>query len=126
VLPFPKDWSRARCARAFDWARLALALFLVLAPLWPAVCNQRGPRVRLPDITGTWYMNGDRNCPCEVLQPRPHGDVEFINENGSRAWGVVRGDRVWIPQWNDGTKQGLQGVIWGKKIVWPDGNCWSR
>jgi hypothetical protein len=84
------------------------------------------PFPAVPDVSGTWYMNGDRNKPCEIDQYPPGRRAEFTNENGSTAWGSVRGDRVWIPEWTDGFSQGLEGRLRGNRIVWPNGSFWSR
>jgi hypothetical protein len=59
-----------------------------------------------------------------VVQRRLDGRALFINENGSQAWGTVQGDRVFIPDWNDG--RGQRGWVRGDRIVWPDGNFWER
>jgi hypothetical protein len=71
-------------------------------------------------------MNGDRKAVCQIIQGKPGGDLEFINENGSGTRGVVRGDRVWIPEWSDGGRLSLQGVIRENKIIWPNNSFWSR
>jgi hypothetical protein len=109
-------------------ATLALALVLFAVPAWAGgPWSQIGPRARVPYIGGAWYMNGQQNAPCGIIQESPDGNAEFINENGSHAWGTVRGDRVWIPDWMDGfNRRGLRGVIRGDRIIWPDGNFWSR
>lgn len=78
----------------------------------------------VPDISGTWYMHGDPNLRCEISQPRLDGNALFTNEHGSSAWGTVRGDRVFIPEWNEG--RGERGVIRGNRIVWPNGSYWAR
>jgi hypothetical protein len=78
---------------------------------------------RIPNIDGMWYnhSNGGR---CQVIQRRPDGQARFINETGDQARGSIQGDRVDIPDWNNG--QGLSGWIRGDRIVWPDGNYWER
>ena len=82
---------------------------------------------RLPNLNGTWYMNGDEFSPCRIIQRRQDGRAEFINENGDRARGIVQGDSVFIPEWNDGTRRsGLSGRIRGDMIIWPNGTYWSR
>ena len=88
--------------------------------------ENRRERGRVPDLNGTWYLNGDEDSPCEIIQRRLDGRALFINENGSRARGTVRGDRVWIPKWTDGRSRGLQGRIRRDRIVWPNGSYWSR
>jgi hypothetical protein len=83
-------------------------------------------RIAVPNLNGTWYNSGDSSQPCEIIQDWPSRRAQFVNEHGSSAWGTIRGDRVWIPDWSDGQSQGLEGRIRGDRIVWPDGNYWSR
>jgi hypothetical protein len=85
-----------------------------------------GPGGQVPNLNGNWFMNGDPNKPTQIIQRRPDGNAMFVNENGSQAWGMVQGRSVWIPEWNDGYQQGLQGVLQGNRIVWPNGTFWSR
>jgi len=106
---------------------------VVLATTIPGRVAGQGPRGfppdwddRVPFIGGVWYLNGDWDSPCKVIQRRPDGRALFINENGSRAWGTIRGDRVWIPKWTDGRRKGLRGRIRGDRIIWPGGSYWSR
>ncbi len=82
----------------------------------------------VPAIGGVWYLNGNRDAPCRIIQAAPDGRALFINEHGSRARGEVRGDQVWIPEWSSGNPwvEGLSGRIRGDRIVWPDGSYWSR
>ena len=91
--------------------------------------NIGDPYAPAPDINGLWFMNGERDKPTQIRQYGPDR-AKFINENGSRAWGTIEGDRVWIPSWTWGQgafqHQGLSGVIEGNRIVWPDGSFWSR
>jgi hypothetical protein len=82
-------------------------------------------RERAPAIFGTWYMNGDRGAPCEIIPLKRVGRALFINEKGSRAKGVIREDRIFIPGWGD-EGQGQEGRIRGDRIEWPSGSFWSR
>jgi len=86
------------------------------------------PRVQrpIPNISGTWYMNGNPCAPCQIIQWRKDGSADFVNEHGSRACGTVSGDHVWIPAWSDGRSRGLLGCIRGDRIVWPNGTFWCR
>jgi hypothetical protein len=59
--------------------------------------RDRDRRDRVPDLGGTWDMNGDQNKPCEVRQRRGERRAEFINERGESAWGTINGDRIWVP-----------------------------
>jgi hypothetical protein len=83
------------------------------------------PPPPVPNLNGTWYLNGDPDKPCQISQRRLDGRALFTNEHGSEAWGTVRGDRVRIPDWSDGSSQGLSGRIRGDRILWP-GSYWSR
>ena len=83
------------------------------------------PVQNTPFIHGRWFMNGDPNKPCEIRQDRNR--ALFINENGSRARGTVRGSYVLIPDWSDGQgSDGLIGRVRGNRIVWPNGSFWAR
>ncbi len=110
---------------------LSTGLFIIASVALVSVAQaQRWPydwREPMSDLGGTWYMNGEPDQPCRIVQRAPDGTAEFINEHGSRAWGTVRGDRVWIPSWSDGFgNRGLRGRVRGDRIVWPDGGYWSR
>lgn len=61
---------------------------------------------------------------CAVRFRSLDGNALFTNEHGSSAWGTVSGDRVFIPEWNEG--RGERGVIRGNRIVWPNGTYWAR
>jgi hypothetical protein len=103
-------------------------LMLALATPAPAQFGIRPvPRPpAVPDLRGTWFLNGDRNKPCQIVQYLPGRRAEFTNENGSTAWGTIRGDRVFIPDWSDGISNGLEGRVRGDRIVWPNGTFWAR
>ncbi len=116
--------------------KMILLVLLILAFAAPGpVAAQRGwdrpglrrlPVVEVPNLSGTWYMHGDPNLPTEIVQRRLDGRALFINEHGDEAGAEIQGDRVWIPEWNDGPRRGLVGYIRGNKIVWPNGTYWSR
>jgi hypothetical protein len=71
------------------------------------------------------WTNQSNGGQCEIRQ-RPDGRAQFINENGSRAWGRVSPDRVYVPDWQDEYGRGLVGRVRGDRIIWPDGNYWYR
>jgi len=79
----------------------------------------------MPNLGGTWFMHGDPNLPCEV-HPQPDGTVIVVNEKGEEAWGTLEGPRLFVPEWKSGGRRGLMGRITRDRIVWPDGNYWSR
>jgi hypothetical protein len=82
--------------------------------------------IGVANLNGFWYLNGNRRAPCQIMQEWPRRQAIFINERGSRAWGSIHGDRVWIPDWSDGVSHGLTGWIRGNRIIWPTGSFWSR
>jgi hypothetical protein len=102
-----------------------LLAFAVPAPA--QVPWYRGPMPDwVSDLNGTWSLNGNPAAPCRITQEWPDRRVLFTNEHGSSAWGTIRGDRVWIPDWSDGVSQGLEGRIRRDRIAWPNGSFWSR
>jgi hypothetical protein len=108
---------------------IALLLFAFAVPGWVAAQPGGYPPPRwaapAPNLTGTWYMHGDERLPTYIEQRNGRGDALFTNEHGDSAWGTIQGDRVWIPDWSDGRRRGLVGVIEGQRIVWPNGTYWS-
>lgn len=92
----------------------------------PPPPSVRIPYVPVPNISGVWYMHGDPDLRCEIVQKRLDGRALFINEHGSSAWGTVQGHLVSIPDWTDGRTEGLVGRIRGDRIIWPNGTFWER
>ena len=83
------------------------------------------PPTSIPNLDGVWYLTGNPQARCQVQQRWPSTRAMFINEHGSWAPGTIIGNQVWIPTWGEGGR-GLMGRIEGDRIVWPDGNFWSR
>ncbi len=80
---------------------------------------QQGPAMQ--DLAGTWFMSGDENEPCQII-PSPRGDrALFINENGGRAEGFIRGGFIIVPRWGN-----LQGRFLGDTIRWANRSVWTR
>ena len=108
---------------------IGVPLLLLFAAPFPALAqpgfgDPRGDRI--PDLNGTWYMNGNEDLPCSIRE-RPDGRALFTNEKGSTARGEARGYRVYIPDWSPGDDiQGLEGRVRGDQIIWPNGSFWSR
>jgi hypothetical protein len=106
---------------------ITLVLLVFAVPTVNAAPDYWARDFPVPDISGRWYGDGDPNVPCQIIQWRLDGNAEFINQYGSRAWGTIRGNRVWIPDWTDGSgSRGLWGRIRGDRIIWPNGSYWSR
>ena len=88
--------------------------------------NRPAPAYEVPDMSGTWFTNGDPNKPDEVLM-RPDGSVVFVNEYGDQALGTIQGDRIWVPTWETYNHQlGLEGRFRGDRIEWFNGSFWTR
>lgn len=77
------------------------------------------------DLAGRWYNAGDPLKPCYIqVVPGPFGPYLILtNEKGtqSRARFIRGGSRLVADDWG-----GLVGRIRGDRIVWPDGNDWTR
>ena len=82
-----------------------------------------GNRDLSSSLSGTWYMGGDPNRPTQIIQ-RGGGRTMLVNENGDRAYGVVQGDAIVVPDWGD-LQQPLQGRIIGDRINWANGTYWT-
>ena len=112
---------------------VALPLLALFAPVQAQAQAQERPyspaqvaQYRVPDLNGTWYMNGDPNQPCEVRQRWGDRRALFINERGESAWGTINGDRIWVPDWEGyNHRPGLEGSFRGDQIVWFNGSFWS-
>jgi hypothetical protein len=120
---------------------LALPLLALFTPLraqaqdrsrlseeyYPPPAAQVAQRNLTLDLSGTWYMNGDPNQPCEIRQRWPDRRALFINERGESAWGTVNGNRIWVPDWvGYDNRRGLEGSVRGNRIVWYNGSSWVR
>jgi hypothetical protein len=72
-------------------------------------------------LEGTWFLNGERDKPCEIVSTR--GRFEAKNERGETSplvydrYGSIRA-RDW--------ENGLRGEIRGNKIEWANGTTWTR
>jgi hypothetical protein len=103
----------------------AAGLFAQTRPVERDTSEKERERRRIPEISGRWYLGGDHNKPCSIRQRRGSDRASFINEHGSQARGSIRGKRVFIPDWGENC-EGQDGTIRGDRIVWADGNYWSR
>ena len=123
----PQVQQRPFGPQAQNWLPLLNPPPFQRGPIWPLrIPIEIAPVAQVPDLEGIWYHSGDPGKPARIVQRRLDGRALFINENGSQAWGSVGGSMVYIPDWSDGFQQGLVGTIRGDRIIWPDGNFWSR
>jgi hypothetical protein len=72
-------------------------------------------------LAGLWYMNGPGRQPCQIIPSQQPDRALFINENGGRAQGYIRGNMIFVPGWEN-----LQGQFLGDTIRWANGSVWSR
>jgi hypothetical protein len=79
------------------------------------------PAPNIQDLAGTWFMSGNEDEPCQIIPSRRGVGALFINENGDRAEGFLRGNRIVVPRWGN-----LQGRYLGDTIRWSNGSVWTR
>ena len=77
--------------------------------------------VDIRDLGGTWYMSGREDQPCQVILSRLGDRALFINENGNKAEGYIRGNRILVPRWGN-----LQGRFLDDTIQWSNRSTWTR
>jgi hypothetical protein len=77
---------------------------------------------RRPNLTGTWYANGDRSRSCSIHQNR--GNLNLQNELGQSATGNFNGRQI-TTNWGGTAISGtiIQG---GNRINWDNGTYWVR
>ena len=71
-------------------------------------------------LEGTWYLNGERDQPCEIVSTR--GGLEVRNERGDSS--PLEYDRGSIRARN--WEGGLRGEVRGDRIEWSNGTTWTR
>ena len=73
------------------------------------------------DLEGTWYLNGDRDRPAEIVSSRR--GLQARNEHGQNTRLEIdrRGD-VRALDWEGG----LRGDVRGDRIDWENGTTWTR
>ncbi|HKE37177.1 MAG TPA: hypothetical protein VKB39_07090 [Candidatus Baltobacteraceae bacterium] len=87
----------------------------------------------LPDITGTWYAQGNASKHCHIEQSGL--DVSFVNEIGDKAHGVFTDPSTlkasW-PDWHNSMGAGPRSTFIGhisndlNTIHWSNGTYWTR
>jgi YD repeat-containing protein len=72
-------------------------------------------------LEGTWYLNGERDKPCEVVSTR--GGFEARNERGETSRLVYDGyGSIRAHDWEGG----LRGDVRRHSIEWANGTTWTR
>lgn len=80
----------------------------------------------LPNITGTWYANGDRSLRCTISQSGT--SVTLTNEQGKTARGTFLDPSTLDTDWGYMGGRHIRGVISQdlRRISWSNGTSWSR
>jgi hypothetical protein len=80
----------------------------------------------LPDITGTWYANGNRSAACRVSQSG--SSVSLTNEQGKTATGRFVDPGRLSTDWGLMNGGQITGTISSdlRRISWSNGTYWSR
>ncbi len=76
-----------------------------------------------PQLTGTWFANGDRSRRCAIRQRR--GSLSLQNEAGQTADGDFVGRRAITTNWNGTVIEGRISRD-GNRIDWSNGTYWTR
>jgi hypothetical protein len=71
-------------------------------------------------LEGTWYLNGERDQPCEIVSTR--GGLEVRNERGDSSPLVYDRGSIRARDWEGG----LRGEVRGDRIEWANGTTWTR
>jgi hypothetical protein len=79
---------------------------------WRDVQNDRG------DLAGTWYLNGDRDKPCEIFSTGR--GLGARNERGNTTSLVYGRTLVEARDWR------LRGEVRQDRIHWENGTTWTR
>jgi hypothetical protein len=85
--------------------------------------EREGERYRKDDrqrLEGTWYLNGERDQPCEIVSTR--GGLEVRNERGDSSPLVYDRGSIRARDWEGG----LRGEVRGDRIEWSTGTTWTR
>jgi hypothetical protein len=100
-----------------------LTLCAGLAIAGPALIGRAGT---LPNISGTWYANGNPTARCRITQS---GDsVSLTNEQGATATGRFADPSTLRTDWGLMNGGRITGTISGdlRRISWSNGTYWSR
>ena len=71
-------------------------------------------------LEGTWYLNGERDQPCEIVSTR--GRFEARNERGDSSPLTYDRGSIRARDWEGG----LRGEVRGERIEWANGTTWTR
>jgi hypothetical protein len=85
---------------------------------------QQAPNPTASPVDGIWYFRGDPNQPASIQTMNTPWGLHLVvtNEKGSPSLGELSPDgrRVSVYEWN------ITGRIRGSRLIWPNGDFWSR
>lgn len=109
---------------------LTIAAALLLAPSFAAAVPPfptqlpGSPGWPRSPIEGVWYFRGDPDQPAYIHTVQtPFGPLAYAtNEKGSTSRAEIspNGRRIFVHEWN------IEGRLYGRRLVWPNGDFWAR
>lgn len=128
-LPADDAWGLLR--RGNGWllsnSRYIIRLVATLTSLVIALALSTEVRAgTLPDISGTWYANGNPAAPCHISQSG--NSVSLSNERGVTATGNLVDPSTLSTNWGLLNGGQISGTISSdlRRISWSNGTYWSR
>ena len=82
--------------------------------------DRGGPERREAELTGKWYLNGERDKAVEIRSSRR--GLQARNEHGKTSRLETRGNNIRALDWEGG----LRGHIKRDRIEWANGTMWAR
>ena len=116
-------------SKSFLWLIMSLMAVILTIPRTASPQDERryerreGWRDTRDDwrrLEGTWYLNGERDKPCEIVSTR--GGLEARNERGDSSLLVYDRGSIRARDWEGG----LRGQVRGDRIEWANGTSWTR
>jgi len=116
-------------SKSFFWLIMGLMAMILTVPRPASPQDERryerreewrDSREGRPRLEGTWYLNGERDKPCEIVSTR--GGLEVRNERGDSSPLVYDRGFIRARDWEGG----LRGEVRGDRIEWANGTTWTR
>lgn len=114
-----------RFLRSFS-VRLVLVTICAAASVVAGAWSDAASAGTLPNITGTWYANGDPSAPCQISQSGT--SVSLSNQQGNAASGQFVDPSTLSTDWGPMNGGRITGTISDdlRRISWSNGTFWSR
>ena len=85
---------------------------------WERWTGPTGPRGSVRELEGRWYLNGERDKQCEIVETRQ--GLVARNERGDSTLVDYRGGVLRAAEWR------LRGEVRRDRIDWENGTTWTR